>query len=161
VQEAWLSQPRRGAPLEPGVRYDVEAQVCATLRYRLADGRALRLDYERATASFGAETAVHQIEGEHGALTWDWLDWEGHGLRAWHDEAGQLQTLQETHPDRPELPFNARPLVQTVSYLAGQSGPLAAGCVHGGAAHFNFATLQAIYAVAQTGQAQTVRRADY
>jgi predicted dehydrogenase len=161
VQEAWLSQPRRGAALEPGVCYDVEAQVSATLRYRLADGRTLRLDYERATASFGAEMAVHQVEGEWGALSWDWLDWEGHELRAWHDEAGTLRALKEAHPDRPELSFNARPLAQMTAFLAGETGPLAHGCVHDSAAHFNFDTLRAIYAVAASGQPSTLRRADY
>ncbi|WP_404424116.1 Gfo/Idh/MocA family protein [Nibricoccus sp. IMCC34717] len=141
VRSAWLGYPVRGKPLPAGTVFDVETQVVAAIDYVLADGREVRLDYERSTAAFGPWTNVHMLEGERGSLTWDWLDWEGHSLRQYSDSAGESKVEELPLPDPAGGHCMEKPLLHFVAALEGGASPV----IWGDRARFNFATLNAIY----------------
>ncbi|OIQ90077.1 putative UDP-kanosamine synthase oxidoreductase subunit [mine drainage metagenome] len=152
INDAWLGYPVKGKPLDPGLVFDVETQVCASLRYVLRDGRTLHMDYERSTACFGPEIDLHLIEGDRGALTWDWLDWEGHSVTRYWDAAGEPHHSTIFCPDVAGLDPMSRPLIQLDAAL---SGRLRDQCWDADAA-FDHELLCALYETAADGKVRSL-----
>ena len=120
IDSAWFGYPRRGPSLPPGVVCDVEHQAVACLRIKLADGREIPVQFERSSASFGRVADVFEIEGDLGALDWDWLDWQGHDLRL-HRASPDGAAVTETRSFIDDEPgFHARPLHALAAQLEGR-----------------------------------------
>lgn len=153
VLAAWTANPETRLDLPPGVVADVEQHVAATLRYTLPGGATPTVTFERAACTHGAERSTVEVEGTRGAVTWDWLDWVGTGsISISRDVAGRVETETTTPEPLSDLFVHHRPLVDFVRAVQGQSSR----AVLNERAVFNFATLQAIYAAAETGRVQTV-----
>lgn len=153
VLSAWTANPTTRLTLPPKVVADVEQHVAATLRYTRADGSASTVTFERAACTHGGERSTVEVEGTHGAVAWDWLDWIGTGsVSVSRDVDGQVRTETTTPAPISDLFVHHRPLVDFVRAVRGEPSY----AVLDERAVFNFATLQAIYAAAETGRPQTV-----
>lgn len=154
VESAWIAPVERGPAVPAGCVCDVEHHACATLQLVRADGTRVRLDYERAAHCFGGRTEVYQVEGPRGAVSWDWLDWQGDQLRHFADHDGADATTIEIVADDPDDPAILRPVRRFVDLLEGRPSEAIAD----GQAWFNFRILCAMYEVAASGQPQTVMK---
>ena len=153
VESAWFGYPQRGPALPPDVKCDVEHQAVATLRLHLADGKSVPVQFERSAACFGATGDLFQIEGDRGALEWDWLDWQGDAIRVHGaDPDGKSTITHHTlpHPDQPGC--HARPLHELAALLRGEPNT----ALTGARAVQCYAVIAAIQAAATTQQPQTV-----
>ncbi len=152
VESAWLGYPERGE-LPAGVVCNVEHQASASLRLHLPDGRTVPVAYERSAASHGGGFEIMQIEGERGALDWDWLDWQGSKIRHHRaDKSGAtvVDTIEWTADDG--LGCHDRPLRAMAALLREKNGATPAGNLT--ASHFT--VLAAIYESAHTRLPKTV-----
>lgn len=153
VESAWIGYPRRGPAQPADVRIDVEHQATATLRLHLADGRSVPVVFERSAASHGgAGGEVMQIEGETGALDWDWLDWHGSAIRHHRDSGDGTAVVDQTTAEDDGLFCHDRPLHALAAVLRGQpASPIA-----GRRAEDCFSVIAAIYRTAETRLPQTI-----
>ena len=153
VLAAWTAIPETHLDLPPGIVADVEQHVAATLRYTLPDGATPTVTFERAACTHGGERSTVEVEGTRGAVAWDWLDWIGSGsLSVSRDAGGQILTDTMTPAPIDDLFVHHRPLVEFVRAVRGEPSR----AVVNERAVFNFATLQAIYAAAETGRPRSV-----
>ena len=153
VDAAWTGHPRRGEDVPEGVVFDVEHQVAAQLRLHLGDGTEVPVSYERASVCHGIGSTLTQIEGDRGALNWDWLGWDDYKIRLRHASGpGEALVDEVTGPDDEGLDCHDRPLHALAAKLAGRES-----CgIDGDRAVFHLRVLDAIYEVARTGRAVTV-----
>lgn len=154
VRAAWVSSPKTKLSLPEGLVYDIETHVSAWLEFVTADG-VVPVRYERASCTHGHAVKCNEVEGIDGALTWDWTPWTGTPpLRVSKDRDGKLVTEEVPTGAEDGLTPHERPLV--FMYRAIRDRPHHG--VHGADALFSFSVLCAIYAGAETGTPQTVRR---
>ena len=99
VLQAWMRRPPTSADPQDVV-FDVETHVGATLKQMTESGDIVMVDYERASASYGSERMIMEIEGMAGAVRWDWIPWlkDGKAEVALRNERdGALAETVETH----------------------------------------------------------------
>ena len=153
VVHAWLNAPLTGGPFgaeSAAVDQHVTAQMVVTLD----DGRTIDVTYERAAATHGSETSLVEIEGTHGAVRWDWLDWVGDGdVTISRDVAGEPAT-EVVHFAPTEPGFHARPLKEMAAALRRGASPREIT----DQSLFSFLWLRAIVDAAASGQPQRVER---
>ncbi len=152
VRDAWTANPRTAA--DPAdVPFDVEQHVSASLRYRLADDTELPVSYERAACTHGEERHIIEIEGEEGALRWEWKIGESPAtvVRA-VDESGEVSTEETSFVTDDGLSVMDRPLAYFTRVIRGESAPI----VTDEDAVFTFECLQSIYDCASSGLSETV-----
>lgn len=154
VDAAWIGFPRRGETVPDGIVFDVEHQVTAHLRLHLEDGRVVPVFFERASTGYGGDLHIMQIEGARGCLEWDAIDFQGHKIRWFHENApGEhvvVETAFEGTPNDPH--FHHRPLLALANRLSGIPSP----DISGSQSVFNLLVLDAVYRVAREGQPQSV-----
>lgn len=152
VLSAWSACPQTAVDLPPGTVYDVEQHVSASLRYTLTGGERVCVTYERAACTHGAPLDVQELEGSHGAVSWDWLGFQG-GKVDWSvDEEGKPKTTTFELPETDGVHFHDRPLRHLLAAIRGERS---AGLLDERAV-FNFACLRAIYDTIATGSPQVV-----
>jgi len=150
IVQAWMRQPPTGADPRD-VPFDVETHVGATFRLTTPAGESVVVDYERASASQGAERMIMEIDGMAGSVRWDWIPWLKEGkadVALRRDEGGKAVETAETFDLSGEQPFHHRPLNYFVRVLRGEAVP----ALLGARALFGFAVVRGIYEVARTGQ---------
>ncbi|WP_042166610.1 Gfo/Idh/MocA family protein [Paenibacillus gorillae] len=156
VLHAWMTNPATGHPIEAEANSEVEQHVGATMRFHLAGGRAVTVQYERAACCHGEERSLAEIEGTGGAVHWDWLCFDGHGeLKRYYDVNGEPEASQQKIENAP-LGMMDKPIVYFMQALAGQQTP----AILNEQAVFNFSILAAIYDCIETGAVQTVAKAE-
>ncbi len=152
VTTAWSVNPETEIHLAPGVVFDTDQQIGASMVFHRADGERVPIIYERAAATHGKERQIVEIEGRRGAVRWDWLDWAGDDrVTVTTDQNGQPAETTH-HPGRPLAPAHQRPLLALAARLRGEPHD----SVVGDQALFNFRCLRAIQDAATTGQPQTI-----
>lgn len=153
VVDAWMSTPITALDLPEGTVFDVEEHAGASLRYHLADGSVVPVTYERAACTHGEERSIVEIEGLHGAVSWDWLCFEGKGhVTHSYDQDGTVESNSTVLADESKLGFMDKPLVYFYRRIQGEQTP---GVVNEQAV-FNFSCIRAIYDCATSGQPQSV-----
>ncbi len=152
IDTAWIGAPQQGLPLPENVKCDVEHQATATLRFHLRNGSTIPLAYERSSAAYGATGNVMQIEGERGALEWDWIDWNGSSIRHFHETEAGKPILNEDQIADDGLSCHDRPLHSLAALLEGKP----ASCISGRYAASLLDTLHAIYRTATTQTPNTI-----
>ncbi|HEY4383100.1 MAG TPA: Gfo/Idh/MocA family oxidoreductase [Ktedonobacteraceae bacterium] len=155
VLNAWLANPITALQLPPETIMDVEQHAGATLRYSLADGTSVIMNYERASGTHSEEESVVEITGLAGSLRWSWpLSRKRATLTHTYDRNGTSESKVITFPP-PEagaLRFGDKPLIYFYQRIHNQ--PSAA--IVDERAIFNFSCIRAIYDCATSGQAQAV-----
>jgi predicted dehydrogenase len=157
VVHAWTHrQQTSSAP--SGLIRDVEDQVGAVMIFTGRNGTRTTVSYERAAATYGHPEENAEIECRHGAVSWQWRDWDGPGfVTLTTDASGQLAQRQlQVGWGSPSV-VHDRPLHHFWAHLAGRP----AAAVVGGAAGFEIDCLRAIYHAADSGTTQTVCREDW
>lgn len=152
VLSADIAQPRIGGDLQD-FELDVEFHVAATLRIHRDAGPPIILNYERSSAVHGQEGEVFEFDGTLGAAAVHWLPRRPEGcghVHAW-DEDGEPHHADHLVNDEPKDPM-LRPLTQFRQAIRGEASAIPLG----DQAVFNFAVIQAIYRVAETGVAESV-----
>ena len=146
ITDAWSVNPEIAHHLAPGVVYDTDQHVGASLVFHRADGDRVHVVYERAAATHGEERQIAEIEGQRGAVRWDWLDWVGDGrVTVTTDRDGQpAETVH--HPGQPVAPAHQRPLVAFAAMVLGEPSD----AVTGEGALASFRCLRAIQDAART-----------
>jgi predicted dehydrogenase len=153
VVDAWMSTPITALDLPEGTVFDVEEHAGASLRYHLADGSVVPVTYERAACTHGEERSIVEIEGLQGAVSWDWLCFEGKGhVTHSYDQDGNVESNSTVLADESKLGFMDKPLVYFYRRIQGEQTP---GVVNEQAV-FNFSCIRAIYDCATSGQPQSV-----
>lgn len=154
VVDAWLANP--ATAIDPVLPHPaVEQHAAAALRCRLRDGAVVHVTYERAACTHGEARSVVELEGSHGAVTWDWLMLAGEGEVVHRcDHAGHVTSTIVGCDNREGVPFHHKPLTFFYRVLQGETAP----AILGEQARFNFACLRALYDCAATGQPQTVQK---
>ena len=152
VTAAWSVNPETEVHLAPGVIFNTDQQIGASLVFHRAGGERVPIIYERAAATHGAARQIVEIEGRRGAVRWDWLDWAGDGrVTVTTDRDGRA--AETTHyPGHPITPAHQRPLLALAARLRGEPND----SVVGDQALFTFRCLRAIQDAATTGQPQTI-----
>ncbi|HXR66477.1 MAG TPA: Gfo/Idh/MocA family oxidoreductase [Ktedonobacteraceae bacterium] len=155
VLSAWLANPTTALHLAPETIVDVEQHAGASLRYSLADGSNVIVDYERASGTHSEEQSVLEITGMAGSLRWAWpLSRARPVLTHSYDRNGASESrmISFPPPGAGELRFGDKPLVYFYRRIHNQ--PSAA--IVDEQAVFNFSCIRALYDCALAGQPQTV-----
>ncbi len=148
VRSAWLARPKTAAdPVDIDPKTE---QHAADLLFHCRDGRKIPVTYERSACIHGHESSMVELEGDRGAVRWDWLG--GGKVEHSFDESGKLLSRTTQHPDPGSLGPHDKPIVFFHRRVIGQSAP----AIVNEQALFNFSCLRAIYDAARTGQCQTV-----
>ena len=156
VATAWSVNPETALDLPPGVVFDTDQQIGASLVVNRADGSRVPVIYERAAATHGGERQIVEIEGLRGAVRWDWLDWVGDGrVTVTTDRDGQPAESTH-HPGRPVAAAHQRPLLAFAARLRGEPSD----SIVDGQALFSFRCLRALQDAATTGQPRSVESGD-
>lgn len=158
VLQAWMRKPPTGADPE-GIVFDIETHVGATMRMVTEAGHTVIVDYERASASQGAERMIMEIDGMDRSVRWDWIPWlkEAKGEVALReDRAGKASEQIETFDLSTGPHFHHRPLTFFIGALRGDD----ARAVLNERALFGFEVVCAIYDVAADGKPRSVTLAD-
>lgn len=156
VLSAWLANPVTALHLPPATVVDVEQHAGATLRYTLAEGISIIVNYERASATHSAEQSVIEINGTEGSM-------RGSGPLSFQmrptlthaydrDGTSESRTISFPSPGANALRFGDRPLVYFHQRVHNQPSV----AIVDEQALFNFSCIRAIYACATTGQPQLV-----
>ncbi len=151
IRSAWMATPRTGSdPFDPML---TEQHAAASLIFHRAGGQAIPVTYERAACTHGESRSAVEIEGTAGAVRWEWCNDKGLVLHS-HDRAGEVQTVEEMHPNATGLHAHHRPLHYFYQRVMNAPSP----AIVNEQALFNFSILRAIYDAATTGQAQVVNK---
>lgn len=154
VKHVWLAQPKTAVDPQDVV-FDIETHGGATLVYHLPTGEQVSVDYERSNGTHGTERQFFEIEGDSGAISWDWMMFKKQvEVRLNLDKNGQVTTEVFEIAGTPELTLNDRPLHYMIAAIQGKPNH----SVLNEQAVFNFLCTQALYRVAETGQPETVYR---
>ncbi|WP_285115495.1 Gfo/Idh/MocA family oxidoreductase [Leifsonia sp. fls2-241-R2A-40a] len=146
IRDAWAGRPHTGGPFEADSDR-AEQHIGATFRLTLADRSIVDVSYERAAATHGSEHSSVEITGAAGAVSWDWLDWEGDEVRVSSDRGGAVVTQTEHHPTTGPV-FHARPLAEFHAVLRAGEDPR----TRTARTLFSFQWLRAVVESATTGQ---------
>lgn len=157
IIQAWQRTP--STPADPtDVPFDVETHVGATMKWTLADGNTVILDYERASGTYGKKQELSEIEGSHGAFEWSWAwNYETSGVKRTFEDG---KTLEEdlSFVDEAEKSWDIsqgeRPLIAFYRVSRGQDVP----ALVGEKSLFNFELLMALSRAAETGESAVVER---
>jgi predicted dehydrogenase/sugar phosphate isomerase/epimerase len=142
VNRAWTRQHDSDAGPPPGVVRDVEDQVGAALTFLDRTGIEIDVSYERAAATFGAPADIAEVELTHGAIRWQWRDWDGPGTVSITTERdGRLAERTIVTGWGPTTPVHDRPLRQLYARVHGA----ASAAVVGRDAVFGLACVRGIY----------------
>lgn len=156
VLSAWLANPATALHLPPETVVDVEQHAGATLRYALADGASVIVNYERASATHSEEQSLIEITGTTGSLRWSGpLAFRTRLTLTYsydHDGTSESKTISFPAPGAQTLRFGEKPLVYFYRRVHNQ--PSAA--IVDEQALFNFSCIRAIYDCATSGQPQVV-----
>lgn len=153
VLTAWMANPTTAPSWPADTVFNVEQHAGASLRYHLSDGTVVAVTYERAACTHGQPQSVVEVEGDRGAVRWDWLMTSGKGeLTRSFDKDGTVETTTTVLTDDGGLHFHQKPLVYFYRRICGEVTPALVN-EH---AVFNFRCLRAVYECAATGQVQTV-----
>lgn len=153
VKHAWTRQFLNGREPQGAVN-DVETQVGAACTLELEGGAQVELSYERASAVFGREEHLAELEGTRAAYRMDWLGWiDGGRATLSTDVAGKPhETLLELGADPLDLQF--KPLHRFARFILegqGDGDPGARSC-------FVQACVLALLKTAEGGGPQRVER---
>ena len=121
VRHAWASGPITGGPFGDQSALS-EQHVGAVFDVHTRAGAVVPVSYERAAATHGAERGLVQVEGDHAAVSWDWLDWLGDEVRLTRDQDGTPSTVVSALP-APAIGFHARPLARMVAAVRAGADP--------------------------------------
>lgn len=155
VLSAWLANPATALQLSSETIFDVEQHAGATLRYTLADGTSVMMDYERASSTHSEELSVVEITGLEGSLRWNWpLSRARPTLTHSYDRngAGESRIISFPPPAANALHFGDKPLLYFYQRIHNQ--PSAA--IVNEQAVFNFSCIRAIYDCARSGLPQVI-----
>ncbi len=155
VLSAWLANPTTALHLPPGTSVNVEQHAGATLRYALADGTEIIMDYEQASGTHREEQSMIEITGLEGSLCWNWpLARLRPTLTHSYDREGvnESRMLTFAPPTAEELRFGDKPLVYFYLQIHGKPS----SAIVDEQAVFNFSCIRAIYDCARLKQPQTV-----
>lgn len=154
VVGAWLANPVTA--IDPPLTHAaVEQHAAAVLQCRLQNGAIVRVTYERAACTHGEARSTIELEGSHGAVTWDWLMLTGEGeVIHRYDHGGHVTGTVTGCDHREGVPFHHKPLTFFYHALTGERTP----AILGEQALFNFACLRAVYDCARTGHPQVVQK---
>ena len=156
VKSAWIGGVE-GRDDPPEFPVEVESHAAAMLELTLPDGARLPLLYERANGVNGPALYELSVEGTKGGLSWQWLPPYGDEqtkVTRYVDLGGKVEAEVETLPMGEHPHFHHAPLLGLVRRIAGQDSV----SLDEVGIRFNFATIAAIYQVAETGQSVTVNR---
>lgn len=157
VLNAWLANPATALHLPPQTIVDVEQHAGATLRYVLANGSSVIMNYERASGTHSEEQSVIEFTGTNGSLRWGWPLSRGRATLTHtydHDGASESRTIAFPPPAAEALRFGEKPLVYFYQRIHNQPS----SAVVNEQALFNFSCIRAIYYCATSGLAQVVER---
>ncbi|MFC0330904.1 Gfo/Idh/MocA family protein [Paenibacillus sepulcri] len=150
VAAAWTSKPVTQA--DPAdTTYDVEGHVGAMLKYCLAGGKSVWVQYERASCTHGEPYHHVELEGTLGAVKWspyfetDQIDYK-------RDKEGQVETTENLMAHNGPFTVMDHPIYYFYLKVKG----LDSQATINEQAVFNFQCLQAIYDCAESGTPQTV-----
>lgn len=136
---------------------DVETQIVAACVLELADGSKVQLSYERASAVYGREESLAELEGARGALRMDWLGWIDAGKASLSvDQEGQPKD-SDLGVGPGELDLHFKPLHYFSAALRGEPNL----GFEGVEACYLHACVLALSSAAETGRVQSVRRSDW
>ncbi len=157
IVQAWKRTPE--TPADPtDVVFDVETHTGATMRWTLADGVVVVVDYERASGTHGKAEQLSEIEGTRGSFEWNWAwNYETTGVkRAYADGKTAEQDL--SFVDEAEKAWDIsqgeRPLIAFYRVTRGHDVP----ALVGEAALFNFKVLMALFKASESGRSVVVER---
>ncbi len=156
VRHAFTSQFINGH--EPANKVnDVETQITAACVLVLKDGAKIQLSYERASAVYGREESLAEIEGARGAFRMDWLGWidAGRAFLSTDDEGKPKDVDLGVGPGDLDLQF--KPLAYFSAALRGQANL----GFEGAEACYLQACVLALASAAERGHAQIVQRSDW
>lgn len=156
VRSAWIGGVA-GRDDPPEFPVEVESHAAAMLDLTLPGGAHLPLFYERANGVNGPDLHELSIEGTTGGLSWQWLPPYDDGqtkVTRYLDKGGKVETEVETLPMEGHPHYHHAPLLGLVRRIAGQPSV----SLDEAGIRFNFATIAAIYAVAETGEPVKVAR---
>lgn len=140
VVSAWLANPVTAVD-PPLTHAAVEQHAAAVLPCRLQDGAIVRVTYDSAACTHSNARSVVELEGSHGAVSWDWLMLAGEGdVIHRTDHAGHVTSTVTGCDNREGLAFHHKPL--TFFYRALQGEPTPA--ILGEQVRFNFACLRGL-----------------
>lgn len=156
VNSAWIGavEGRDDPPDSPA---EVESHAAAMLELTLPGGARLPLLYERGNGVNGPALTELSLEGTRGGLSWQWLPPYENGrtrITRHVDVGGRLEAEVEDLPMGSHPHFHHAPLLGLVRRIAGDTSV----SLDEAGIRFNFATIAAIYRVADTGQPETVTR---
>ncbi len=156
VRAAWIGAiDGRDDPVE--VPVEVESHAVAMMELVLPDGQSVPLLYERANGVNGPALAELSVEGRRGGLGWQWLPpyEEGTAAVTVHaDLGGRLDERVERVPMQSHPHFHHLPLLALADRIAGRPS----ASLDEAGIRFNLDVVTAIYEVAATHRAATVRR---
>jgi len=153
VLTAWMANPTTAPSWPADMVFNVEEHAGASLRYHLGDGTVVAVTYERAACTHGKPLSGVEIEGERGAVRWDWLMTSGKGeLTRSFDKDGKVESTTAVMTDEGGIHLHHKPLVYFARRIRGEASP----ALINEQAVFNFCCLRAVYECVETGRAQTV-----
>ena len=155
VLNAWLANPITALQLPPDEIIDVEQHAGATLRYTLADGNQVVMNFERASGTHSGEESVVEITGLAGSLRWNWPLSRRRALLTYtydRDGVSESKVISFPAPGAGTLIPGDKPLFNFYRRIHGQPSI----AVVDEQAVFNFSCIRAIYDCAASGQPQSV-----
>ncbi|RXZ79688.1 gfo/Idh/MocA family oxidoreductase [Paenibacillaceae bacterium] len=152
IVHAWMANPETEHPLQVEHPFDVEQHVGALIKFHLRDGSIVPVHYERAACCHGEDRSIVEIEGTKGAVSWDWLSFNGEGERNWRSDLRGEQIEEKIVLKDQPIDMMARPIVYFLAAVAGEPSP----AIVNEQAVFNFTLLASIYDFIRTGEAQRV-----
>ncbi|UVI31273.1 Gfo/Idh/MocA family protein [Paenibacillus spongiae] len=152
VVAAWMSQPK--TQIDPtDTKYDVEGHVGATIKYNLADGKSVWLQYERATCTHGEAYHHVEVEGTLGAVKWSPY-FESDEIVFKQDKEGQVDAKESQLPYTGLYNIMDHPIYYFYLQVKGKE----TRAIINEQAVFNFLCMQAIYECAESGSSKTVSK---
>ncbi len=142
--ETWLDMPEETVN-------DVEQHVIAQMRFEDKYGKSVLVNYERSACTHGEPLSAVEIEGMKGAVSWDWLCFDGNGqVSVSGDDQGKPVKNITNYQCR--YNFHHRPILHFLDALHSHAPAFEMD----EQAVFNFNILQAIYECARTNHSLTV-----
>ncbi|MFC5650601.1 Gfo/Idh/MocA family protein [Paenibacillus solisilvae] len=154
ILHAWMTNPETGHPVEAEVLSEVEQHAGATMRFHLANGGRVTVQYERAACCHGEERSLAEIEGTGGAVSWDWLCFDGQGELKHYSDVGGDPEVSKVTVKNAQLGMMDKPIIYFMQSIAGRETPV----ILNEQAVFNFSILAAIYDYIRTGEVQIVAK---
>ncbi|WP_078382482.1 Gfo/Idh/MocA family protein [Sutcliffiella halmapala] len=149
VSAAWVSKPETEVDPVDTV-YDIEGHVGAMLKYHL-DGKAIWVQYERASCTHGEAYHHVEIEGTRGALQWSPY-FESDKVIYTRDKAGEVVTEEKEIVHEGNIGFMDNPVYYFYKKVKGEASP----ALTNEQTIFNFSCVQSLYDYVETGTVQRI-----